>query len=44
LHIKIRPKSCHSRESGNPVFMGFFWIPAAVYPSEGWGWNDSQNG
>jgi hypothetical protein len=19
----------------------FFWIPAAVYPSEGWGWNDN---
>jgi hypothetical protein len=22
--------------------MHFVWIPAAVYPSEGWGWNDKK--
>jgi hypothetical protein len=22
------------------LFIRIFWIPTAVYPSEGWGWND----
>ncbi len=35
-----KTKNCHPSEGWDPGSPKRTWMPAAVYPSEGWGWHD----